>query len=67
MRENKQNTTCTWFHLLSTCLKPPKTCFVCHIDEDTCEKNAYIIQFTGKGKYNNKIMCLDCLVNKLRT
>ena len=66
MRELENEKNCDMFYFLRTCLKTAKTCYICEIDEYTCSPRTYIVHFTGRGKYNNRYMCLNCLINKLK-
>uniref|UniRef100_A0A6C0JEN3 Uncharacterized protein n=1 Tax=viral metagenome TaxID=1070528 RepID=A0A6C0JEN3_9ZZZZ len=40
-------------------------CAWCNISDWSVEDGNYIVKFYGKGKYNGKYMCLDCLRSKL--
>lgn len=53
------------YHLMYM-LGMTKGCGVCHVDEFTCKDHNYILHFTGRGKYNNKYLCLDCLEKRIK-
>lgn len=40
-------------------------CVVCKTTNWTCGSHNYILSFTGRGKYNGKSMCLQCLKERI--
>ena len=44
-----------------------KKCEWCNSSEWSLDKGNYLVKFIGRGKYNEKIMCLDCLKSKIYT
>tara|TARA_B100000886_G_scaffold221220_2_gene153795 strand:+ start:1693 stop:1857 length:165 start_codon:yes stop_codon:yes gene_type:complete len=40
-----------------------EVCYFC--GEDVNESNPYIYKIIGLGKYDNKYICTDCLLDKL--
>ena len=51
------------YYILKT-LGITKSCIECNTDKYICSSKNYILHFTGKGKYNNKYLCLNCLEKK---
>ena len=43
------------------------TCVGCRTTNWTCSPNNYMVRFTGRGKYNGKDMCLECLKHRIET
>ena len=65
MRQGGFADSCFFCYLAIKACGSSKTCFSCNIDQFTCARNNYILQFTGCGKYNGRYMCLQCLEKRI--